>query len=107
MSEESSPMGDLTRLMLFFGRLSEVHVKNLQSFPFIYFNGVKEVKLDYSIGTKRDDMSLIDFEIHTNEDNDLLDKRFKGLETAVRALFWKEIKIKATLLPQNEVFQSE
>ncbi len=93
--------------MLFFGRVSEIHLKNLEAFPFIYYNDVTEVKLDYSVETRKGEDSVISFEIYTTKNNDHLLKRFAGLETAVRDLFWKEVKIKVTLLPQNEVFQSE
>ena len=95
--------------MLFFGRVSEVHIKNLKAFPFIYYSDVTEAKLDYSVETQKEnkEKSLISFEISTSKNNDHLKKRFEGIETAVRALFWKDMKVKVTLLPQNEVFQSE
>lgn len=103
------PVGDYTKLMLFFGRVSEVHIENLKAFPFIYYSDVTEVKLDYSVNTERkiDEESLISFEISISKENNLLSRRFEGIEKAVRALFWKEIKVKVTILPQNEVFQSE
>lgn len=100
----SDQLGDLTKLMLFFGKVSEVHIKNLQSFPYIYFNDVKEAKLDYSVATT-DKIQPTEFKYDLTLDlatNDQLDKRYKGLETAVRALFWKEARIQVSINGEEE-----
>lgn len=100
------PLGDLTKLGLFFGRVSEVHIKNLQSFPFIYFNDLKEAKLDYDIGSTREDKSLVTYDLIMTTENDLLPKRYAALETAVRSVFWKDMPIKI-LINGKEVYKSE
>jgi hypothetical protein len=76
--------------MLFTDRLSDIHVKNLEAFPFIYFVGVHEAKLDYDIDTKGGP-SYIHYDLTLTDENDSLDARFKALEVAVQALFWKEM----------------
>lgn len=87
------------------GRVSEVHVKNMKSFPWMFFNDITEVQLDYNIGVKREDISWISYNILTSKDNDQLSKRYSALEAAVRALFWKEMEVRLSL--NNEVFKNE
>lgn len=94
----SSPTNkELTSLGIFLGRLSETHIKNLESFPFIYFNGVKEAHVDYDVAQAKDSSSYIAYYLVLNENNDHLDKRFEGLETAIRSLFWKEIELRLSI----------
>lgn len=106
MSENEVPQGDLTKLMLFFGRVSEVHLNNLKSFPWIYFNHLTSAHLDYDISTKRDGKSLISYDLSISEENDNLPKRFAALESSVRALFWKEMSIKVSINGE-EKYKSE
>ena len=99
---------DLTKLMLFFGRLPEPHIKSLESYPFIFFNDLKEAKLDYSVETTdKTKPTLFSYDLTLNlATNDQLPKRYKALEDAVRKLFWKEAKIKV-IIHGNEVYKSE
>lgn len=108
MSDNTTPLGDLTKLMLFFGKVSEVHLKNLQSFPFIYFNGLTEAKLDYSIATTdKNEATTFIYDLSLSlESNDMLDKRYKALESAVRGLFWKEAGIQIKINGE-EVYKSD
>lgn len=108
MSEKEKPQGDLTKLMLFFGRVPETHLESLKSYPWIFFNGLTEAKLDYSVATKTEDgETVFSYDLFLNlEANDQLDKRYKGLETAIRALFWKEAKVKIKI-NDKEVYKSE
>ena len=107
MSDQSPPPGDLTKLMLFFGRIPETHIKSLQSYPFIYFNDLKEAKLDYVVAKDKNGETIFSYDLSLNlEPNDHLDKRYKALEVAVRNLFWKEAKIKITINGQ-EAYKSE
>ena len=97
---------DMTKLGAFFGRISEVHVKNMQSFPWIFFNDLKEVKLDYNIATKKEDSSIVSYDLQIDGENDNLSKRYEALESAIRGLFWKEVKIEVKINGQ-EVYKSE
>lgn len=103
---DSIPLKDLTSLGLFMGRVSEVHITNLKFFPFIFFNDLKEVKLDYDIGTNREDPSFTSYDLCISAENDNLDKRYLALESSVRALFWKEMKVKISI-NGKEVYKSE
>ena len=99
MSEQPS-IQDLTKLVMFSGRLSSVHVKNLEAFPFIYFNDhIEDPKLEYSIATTdKTEPTLFSYYLQLNlETNDHLDKRYKALEEALRSLFWKEVKLEVKI----------
>jgi hypothetical protein len=97
---------DLTNMVLFTGQLSDIHIKNMKSFPFIFFHDVLQAKLDYSIGTKKNESSLVSYDLTLNKENDNLDKRYKALESAIHQLFWKEVKIQVKI-NGNEAYKSE
>jgi hypothetical protein len=97
---------DLTKLMMFSGRLSSVHVENLKSFPFIFFNGVTEVKIDHDISTTKDKPSIVSYDLKLDTENDFLDKRYQALESAIRGLFWKEVRLQVSI-NNKEVYKSE
>jgi hypothetical protein len=105
LSDQPS-LQDLTKLVLFSGRLSEVHVKNLEAFPFIFFNGVEEAKIEHDISTVKDIPSTVFYDLTLNEDNDHIEYRCKTLEDAVRSLFWNEVKLKISI-NSEEVYKSE
>lgn len=105
MSDTAKP-GDLTKLMMFFGRIPETHIKALQSYPWIFFNDLKEVKLDYNIATKKEEQSLISYDLYIDKENDHMPKRYEALERAVRDLFWKEVKTQIKINGE-EVYRSE
>ena len=105
---DKTPAGDLTKLMVFFGRVPETHIKALKEYPWIFFNDLSEVKLDYSIETTDKTKStkfLYDLTLLL-EKNDNLDKRYKALESAIRTLFWKEVLVEIKINGQ-EVYKSE
>jgi hypothetical protein len=108
LAEENPPIGDLTKLMMFFGRISEVHMKNLQSYPYIFFNEIEAAQLDYNVATAdKSEPTIFSYTLLLNlEANDQLEKRYKALEDAVRKLFWKEARIKVTV-NMEEVYESE
>lgn len=103
---ETPSLQDLTKLVMFTGRLSEVHVKNLEAFPFIFFNGVEEAKIEHDISNVKDIPSSISYTLILDGENDFLEKRYKALESAVISLFWKEIRFKISI-NGSEVYKSE
>ena len=102
------PVGDLTKLMIFFGRVPETHIKALKEYPWIFFNDLSEVRLDYSVETTdKTKPTKFSYELHLPwETNDHLDKRYKALESAIRTLFWKEVLVEIKINGQ-EVYKSE
>jgi hypothetical protein len=101
MDNSKTNIQDLTKLVLFTGRLSEIHIKNLQSFPFIYFNDIIEAKLDYDISQVKEVPSFIRYDLILSQENDQLNKRFDGLKVAVKSLFWKEMELKLSINGQE------
>lgn len=97
---------DLTKMALFSGRLSEVHLENLRRFPFIFFNGLKQAKLEHDIHTTKEFPSTISYDLTIEGENDQLEKRYSALESAVRSIFWKEMVVKISI-DNVEVFKSE
>lgn len=88
---------DLNKLMTFFGRIPETHIKAMESYPFIFFNHVTEAKLDYDIQQVKGVPSTVSYDLILSQENDLLDKRFQGLEKAIKDLFWKEVGLKLSI----------
>lgn len=103
---EKIPQGDLTKLMLFFGRIPEPYIQKLKEFPFIFFNDIDQFILDHDIRTNKEERSLITYNLTLKKDNDSLDKRYEALLSAVRSLFWKEMQLKI-LIDGKEVYKSE
>lgn len=103
---DSNNIQELTKLMVFSGRLSEVHTKNLEAFPFIFFNGVKKAKIEHNISTTKDIPSIISYEIDLDGENNFPEKRYEALHAAVKSIFWKEIQLKITI-NSKDVFVSD
>jgi hypothetical protein len=101
MTKEVIPgiLKEMARLTVLSGRISEAQSKNLRYFPLVFFENVKEVRIDYDLAP---DKSMGDTPTHSNSlvcyyltldesKNDNLDKRYLALEKSVRTLFWSDI----------------
>ena len=88
---------DLNKLILLSDKISEVHIKNLKSFPYYFFNGLQEAEVPYNISIKDKNSSFVHYYLTLSEENDNLNKRFEALQGAVKALFWKEVEVKLYL----------
>lgn len=109
MSDDTSQIvKDMAKLVLVSGKISETHEKNMKMYPFIYFDGVREVKIDYDLSHKAD--ALVDrnndltirapyrsnfvayyLTMRPGATNDKLEKRFAALEASIRTLFWSDV----------------
>jgi hypothetical protein len=85
---------DLNKLILISDKLSEIHVKNLQEYPFIFFNDVEEVKIEHDISIKIKNSSFVHYYLTLSKENDNIKIRFEHLEKSIKALFWKEVQVK-------------
>jgi len=105
---ENPSIQELTRLVMFSGRISEVHLDNLRSFPWIFFNKLTEAKLEYDVQTTDlTKTTTFCYELKLPiEANDHLDKRYRALESAIRSLFWKEAVVQVKINGE-EVYKSE
>lgn len=110
MSDDiDSQVKGMAALVLSSGRLSEFHEKNLKTYPLIYFEGVKEVKIDYDLSVRHDaevdeknnvkvkkplQHCMISFYLTLDEAaNTVVQRRFEALETSVRRLLWKDLPV--------------
>ena len=105
METKTPTINELNSLGLFSGRISEPQAKAMDAYPFIFFNGVKEVKIDYNIAQTKDNTSYISYDLTLNQENDQLSKRFIALESAIRSLFWKEMVLKLSI--NGEEYKNE
>ncbi len=119
MSEDSKAQDivrEMARLAMLSNKLSEMQVKNLQMYPFVFFEGVSGIKMDYDFSnemdmdTTEDKKELnVSYKVKPPEikhlrvryyltldekaDNSNIEKRFKAIETSVRQLLWKQISV--------------
>jgi len=94
---------EMAQLAILANRISEVQEKNLKNYPFVFFNDVQVVRIDYDLGHAIDEKSkqinhrsFIAYYLTLNEESNqsFVDKRFLALETAIRSLFWKDVTLK-------------
>lgn len=100
----------MAKLVIASNRISEVHETNLKAYPFIFFEQVKEAKIDYDLYVRHDvDVDgknniavkkpltncFVAYHLTLNEDANKtnLPRRFETLENSVRALFWKDLSV--------------
>lgn len=107
---------EMAKLSLTSNTISEIQEKNLKMFPFVFFNGVKSVKIDYdfsnnqTVDTEENKETLeiiykfnkidtrhfrVSYHLTIEKDavNENYEKRYEAIEQSVRNLFWKETKV--------------
>jgi len=101
---------DMAKLVLVSGKISEMHEKNMKMYPFLFFDGVREAKVEYDLSHQADALVDKDNNLTVNAPirsnsityylslregsfNERLDVRFAALEGALRTLFWKDLVI--------------
>lgn len=92
---------EMAQLSLLANRLSEIQEKNLKSYPFVFFNDVKTVKIDFDlqrndIDGKHNPNRHVSYHLELNEENNktLVEKRFFAITEATRMLFWNDLKVR-------------
>lgn len=109
MSNESAIKERLKKeaqLSILANRISEVQEKNLKHYPFVFFNEVKSVRIDYNLGhtqtksvpgqdqPKWDTWVTYYLELNEPANANNLDKRFFCTEEAIKVLFWSDITVR-------------
>lgn len=116
-SESEQKIREMARLSLMNNMINPIQEKNIKFFPFVFFNGVKSVNIDYDFSTIQPSIeaeeNLKELEISykigkletkhfrvsyrltidKDSDNILIENRFLALENSIRNLFWKETKV--------------
>lgn len=104
MSKSEEKVRELAKLSILSNRISEIHEKNLKSYPFIFFNGVKEATVNYDL--ERGKKNHVSFILTVKEGENLfLEKRLTSLDQSVKNLFWKEVST-SVILNGKKVFDS-
>lgn len=93
------------------GRINEIQEKNLKIYPFLYFDGVIKVEIDFDLTTRDDIMEdeennkliiktpfrnhFVAYYLTVDKEkiNSNIEKRFTYLERSVRDIFWNDIII--------------
>lgn len=110
MSKAAEIVQEMARLTVLSGRISDVQEFNLKTYPFIYFNDVEEVQINYDLSNQKsiDDeptknASCVVFKIKVKDysQNNEIQKRCLALENSVRHLLWNDIKVEVFI--NNEI----
>lgn len=111
---------EMARLTLLTNKLNPIQEKNLKLYPLVFFNGIKEAKMDFDISNEqmiesienRKDLELTyqfqkaetrhlrvsyHLEIEENADNHSMDARYSAITQAVQNLLFKEIKVQVLI----------
>lgn len=120
MSKEQEIRG-MAKLTILDNKLNDIQLTNLKMFPLVFFNGVKEAKIDYDFSISKPSVdfdiekhptdyekrgvkysfdrpshnSVVEYRLTIDEtqENSHPENRFLALEKAVHNLFWKEVKV--------------
>ena len=105
MSDLRKTLKEMAQLTVFSNRISEQQEKNLKMWPFVYFENVMTVNVDYDLGHGVNDEkkeinhnSKVSYHLlmsdgYEEANKEQLDKRFLAIETSVRQLFWKDVRV--------------
>lgn len=106
----------MAQLSITTNQINEIQQKNLKMYPFVFFNGVKSVSIEYDLtnqskvnyDTDPKTMEIVykfdkpivdnfkvlyDLKIDETQDNPHMEKRFDALEKSIATLFWNGIPI--------------
>lgn len=93
---------EMARLAVLTNKINDVQLLNLKNYPFIAFDGVKEVKIEYDFSyqkTVKDEPvmhnPLVQYYLTLDEarNQEALSLRFEAVEKWVRNLFWKDVLV--------------
>lgn len=125
MSDEAQTrekVRDMAKLSVLTDRLSEMQVKNLKMYPFVFFEGVERAEINYDlhndmavsekVAQDKDKNFQLDYKIEAPSTghlrvsyfltlderlNGMIEKRYSAIEQAVRTLLWKQIRVEVYL----------
>jgi hypothetical protein len=93
LSSHEDQVRELAKLAVLSGRISEFHERNLNAYPFIFFNGVSEAAISYDLEKGGKNQITFKLTLKASADNLDLDKRINALERSIKNLFWKDIEV--------------
>jgi hypothetical protein len=90
---------DLLQGTIMTGQISEVHIKNLKAYPFIFLAGVEEVEISYDISTMSESLgkSKISFAVKFRDGfTEKQPENCEYLKKAVRILMQHDVEVSVT-----------
>lgn len=119
----------MAQLSITTNQINEIQQKNLKMYPFVFFNGVKSVSIEYDLtnqskvnyDTDPKTMEIVykfdkpmvdnfkvayDLKIDETQDNSHMEKRFDALEKSIATLFWNGIPLEVKF-NGKEVYKSK
>jgi hypothetical protein len=89
---------EMAKLAILSGRISATHEKNLKMYPFIAFDGVRSVAIDYDLSRENVVNSRISYDISIDDSvkDELALTKCKHIETWIRDLLWKDICLRVS-----------
>ena len=113
MSNTADILKEMKNLTLLSGKISSVQVENLKLFPFIFFDKVESIKIDYDF-KKNDPQNFkpkVKYYLEIKDLQDIseiaeLTKRCSALESSVRTLFWSNTEV-MIYIQDKLVFESK
>lgn len=107
---EKEILDDMRRLTILTGEISTVHEKSLKNWPYVLFDGLVDMKIEYDLTkdyTKEVGEGFINFFIALEDiEVELFKERCETLSSWVRDMFWKEIKVGVIINNGEEYFNS-
>lgn len=90
----------LAKGIIFSGKISDFHIKNLSHYPYVFFEDIEEVSLEHFVPDSLDiDMGKenpsVTYRIRfkQNPRMDLLDKRIEAITNSVKTLLWSNTEV--------------
>lgn len=98
---------EMARLTMLSNKLNEIQTKNLQLYPYVFFEGVKKGTITYDLecsptesATDRQMKTHVSYTIEIDENTPVTfeQKRIDALKIAVRTLFWNDLTVNVELI---------
>lgn len=111
MADTKQTIKEMATLVASSNRISEFHEKNMKMFPLVFFEGVREVSVEYDLShqsniDEKDKKKLIikaptfnnfvnyKLTIDPQVQSTHLDRRYVAIESSIRSLFWKNVIVR-------------
>ncbi len=95
MNNTKEILDDMRKITMLTGEISSVHEESLKNWPYITFDNVKEVKINYDLTkeyTQTNGEGFVEFDVKA-EEKEYPALAYESLVAWVRDIFWKEIKV--------------
>lgn len=94
---------DMRKITILTGTISKIHEQSLSKWPYIVFDEIGSLEVDYDLGNKdRNGANFVNFYITSSkEEHEDANKRCETLTSWVRDMFWKDIDVNVFINEKN------